>query len=265
MGYLYHLMEQGILQKHTVWGQLPSISRPMYELLLTGVLPCNSGVASNYYNQLSRYESVFHLCRKEGRTTAAAAYCWISELYNHAPFAPHAHRIQTATSLPIQNGIFYWEDDYPDSHLLADAHVLLTVFTPDFLFVHTMGIDHAGHTGGAPGAAYSQRVTGVDTELANMLPLWMEMGYQILITSDHGMDSHGLHGGTRPEERTLPLFLGVHGECTASETLVPQQQLAPLCCKLLGIAAGDAMEPLSAFSFEAFHSSDQGGLHEQQK
>ena len=35
----------------------------------------------------------------------------------------------------IENGIFYWEDHYPDSHLFADANYLLTINRISFTFI----------------------------------------------------------------------------------------------------------------------------------
>ena len=34
-------------------------------------------------------------------------------------------RIQLDTDLPIENGLFYFEDHYPDSHLFAEAAWLI--------------------------------------------------------------------------------------------------------------------------------------------
>jgi hypothetical protein len=74
--------------------------------------------------RLSNQRSVFHYAREAGLGTAAAAYHWISELYNRSPFDPLRDRHTDAPKLPIQHGLFYWNDHYPDSHLLADAENL---------------------------------------------------------------------------------------------------------------------------------------------
>ena len=44
--------------------------------------------------RLSNQTSLFHLAKSSGKTTAAAAYYWVSELYNHAPFHHFEDRIQ---------------------------------------------------------------------------------------------------------------------------------------------------------------------------
>lgn len=64
---------------------LPSLSRPLYECILTGATPVESGITHNGVSRLSRQESIFHLARAGGKRTAAAAYHWVSELYNQSP------------------------------------------------------------------------------------------------------------------------------------------------------------------------------------
>ena len=41
--------------------------------------------------------------------------------------------------------------------------------------------------------------------LADLLPQWLAEGYQVVITSDHGMNADLSHGGTLAEERAVPL------------------------------------------------------------
>ena len=71
--------------------------------------------------RLSKGQSIFHIAKEHGLTTATSAYYWVSELYNRAPFNHMEDRLQLDTHLPIDNGMFYFEDHYPDSHVFADA------------------------------------------------------------------------------------------------------------------------------------------------
>lgn len=130
-----------------VRSELPSLSRPLYEVLMTGTPVCRHGIAANQTVRLSHERSLFHLTQENGLTNAATSYYWVSELYNSAPFPPAADRIQLNADKPIQHGIFYFEDHYPDSHLFADANFLLAQYAPAFfLYVHSMNIDDDGLT-----------------------------------------------------------------------------------------------------------------------
>jgi len=50
--------------------------------------------------------NVFRCAREAVKTTAAAAYYWFSELYNHAPFDRIDDRETDDGSLSIQHGRF---------------------------------------------------------------------------------------------------------------------------------------------------------------
>jgi predicted AlkP superfamily pyrophosphatase or phosphodiesterase len=119
-----------------------------YECILTGVPPIDSGIVHNNVSRLSNQRSIFHYARDAGLKTAAAAYHWVSELYNRSPFVPARDRHTDDPDLPIQHGHFYWNDHYPDSHLFADAENLRLRHAPNFLLVHPMNIDDAGHKHG---------------------------------------------------------------------------------------------------------------------
>ncbi|MCM3038489.1 alkaline phosphatase family protein [Paenibacillus motobuensis] len=245
LGYMEHLVEQGEVNCYRVQSQLPSLSRPLYEVLLTGTHVARNGITANHIVRLSREQSVFHLAREAGLRTAAAAYHWVSELYNSAPFNPVADRHQHDDSRPIQHGVFYFEDHYPDSHLFIDAEHLRSAYDPHFLYIHSMNIDDMGHKYGGESKEYAASVRVADGILATLVPVWRSQGYHVVVTSDHGMNAMGHHGGTEPEERNVPLY--VFGELP-SPSLMPDQtlaisqlHLAPLMCHYLGIKTSEAM------------------------
>jgi predicted AlkP superfamily pyrophosphatase or phosphodiesterase len=246
MGYMHHLIEMGKASRFKVKSELPSLSRPLYEVLLTGTPVYKNGITSNQTVRLSHEESLFHLTKKNGLKNATASYYWVSELYNSAPFNPMRDRIQLDTDKPIEQGIFYWEDHYPDSHLFSDANFLMDKYEPDFLYVHSMNIDNDGHMFTADSKEYRNRAIAADTVLQNILPKWIDAGYQIIVTADHGMNNDGQHGGTTTADRDVPLFIitdkmapGIY------EEVIPQLQVAPLACELLNIQPSSAMQKLS--------------------
>ncbi|MGG3574277.1 alkaline phosphatase family protein [Bacillus gobiensis] len=246
MGYLGHLVEKGLASRYCVKSEIPSLSRPLYEVLLTGTPPYRNGITTNQTVRLSQQESLFHLTKRNGLTNATASYYWVSELYNRAPFVIHEDRIQHNPEKVIQHGIFYFEDHYPDSHLFADAHHLLTAYHPDFLYVHSMNIDDIGHKFTANSKEYKGSVLMADSILATVIPAWMEKGYQIIVTADHGMNDDGNHGGTLNDVRHVPLFIiSDQVEPGVYEEEISQLMIAPISCQLLRIKPSASMIPLS--------------------
>lgn len=250
LGILNHFVEKGLASRYQVLSETPSNSRPLYEVLLTGVPTYENGIYTNYTVQRSKEQSIFSLMRAQDRTTAAAAYHWVSELYNRAPYSIFEDRIQHDETKNIQHGIFYSEDTYPDSHLFADAHHLIDSYQPEFMYIHSMNIDDIGHKFNGNSQAYHQAVSRVDTILGVYLPLWLEMGYQIIVTSDHGMDDFGIHGGTLREHRDVPLFI-ISPKCKPQigDEVIEQLQIAPLVCHLLDIEKGVKMQDLKGGLF----------------
>jgi predicted AlkP superfamily pyrophosphatase or phosphodiesterase len=247
LGYLEHLVSIGKGTKLRVLGELPSLSRPMYETLMTGLPVDEHGITNNHLIRCSNQISIFDLCKNYKMTTAASAYHWISELYVRAPFQPLMDRVQLKAVSKIQHGIYYFEDQYPDSHVYSDAEFLRQQFEPDFLLVHPMNIDDAGHKYGSTSSEYHQSVAIENILLSTVLPIWMNAGYQIMVTADHGMNEHHLHGGNSEQQRMVPLYLfsdkfvkGIHTDQCLSELFI-----APLLCKMLKMEPAPGMRPLS--------------------
>jgi predicted AlkP superfamily pyrophosphatase or phosphodiesterase len=243
MGFLGHLVEIKSASLFKVIGELPSASRPMYETLHSGLPVTEHGVVSNKVVRRSKVPNIFQATRDAGKTTAAAAYYWVSELYNRAPYDPIDDREVDSESLLIQHGRFYADGTYPDPELFATAGALVRKFTPDYLLVHPMALDILGHKYGADSKEYRRHAIRQDMLLVNRIPEWMERGYNILVTGDHGMNADGKHGGTTPDMREVPLYLirpGLPGEGDTGEVL-SQLQIAPTVCKLLGIPIPETM------------------------
>lgn len=245
MGYLNHLVEFEKAGSFVVRSELPSLSRPLYEVLLTGTPSHVNGISSNGISRRSTQKSVFHLAKDSGLRTAAAAYHWVSELYNFAPFDPIMHRRQDNAQSAIQAGRFYFSDDYPDSHLFADAEDVRKTWDPHFLYIHPMGMDYVGHQHGSDSKEYRGKAIEIDSILARLLPTWMSEGYKILITSDHGMNRDGQHGGTGDDVRLVSLYL--IGDSSMMKYLkslpqpIPQLLMAPMMCRLLSISPSNEM------------------------
>ena len=235
MGFLHALKEQGIATSYKMQCELPSMSRPLYETILTGVTPALSGIVNNQVARNSNQQSVFSLARQAGLTTAAAAFHWYSELYNNSPYDAVRDRHTQDPEQLIQYGCFYHGEHYADSYLYLDAECLRLRYNPDFLLIHPMNIDNAGHKEGRDSAHYRNTVRNSDVQLSKYLPAWIDAGYQVLITADHGMNDDKSHGGTLSSERDIPLFL-IGERFSHEQSNTPKQtEICGIICELLGL------------------------------
>jgi len=244
MGFLGHLVETKQASLYKIIGELPSLSRPMYETIHTGLPSSEHGVVANSMVRLSNKPNVFQAVKDAGKVTAAAAYSWISELYNRAPYDPIDDREVDDESLPIQHGRFYTEDEYPDIELFFTAAHLVRGFSPDYLLLHPMGMDYYGETFGADTKEYRSHAIYQDKKLAPLIMEWRERGYTILVTGDHGINADGDHGGTTSDQRDVPLFIiqpDGEGRGDTGE-IVSHFQIAPTILKLLEITIPETMK-----------------------
>lgn len=241
-GYLEKMIESNLGAKYRIEGELPSMSRPMYETLMTGLTATQHGIVNNQIVRRSRCPNLFSLCKQQGLVTAAAAYHWYSDLHGVSPFT-HDQRYQLDGQGDIMYGIYYYEDPYPDSHLFMDGEFLRKTYNPDFLLMHSMNIDLQGHLWGGESKQYYAAVQAAAEYLSPLIPQWVEQGWQVVLTADHGMNSMGSHGGPTPEQRTIPLYLFGTG-CRPgdfTEEAISQLNIAPLLCRLLGLDPAPGM------------------------
>lgn len=220
------------------------MSRPMYETIHTGLPVVSHGIVSNSVVRRSLKPNIFQLASEFGKVTAAAAYYWFSELYNRTPYDVVDDREVDDPRLAIQHGRFYTQDEYADLEVFHSAASLVRKFSPDYLLIHPLGMDVMGETFGADLSEYRNRAIRQDAWMAPFIVEWMELGYTILVTGDHGINADRLHGGTTPEVREVPLFFivpGVSGKGNTQKT-VSQLQIAPTLCKLLGIPIPETMK-----------------------
>ncbi len=204
MGYLLALEEAGRARWSTLSCELPSLSRPLYATVISGRRPVDHGILSNDNIGVRLDDTLFDDVLALGGTSVAAAYDWFYELLAGERFSPSRHRTAACASRGVTAGSWYFEDEYPDSHLLADAEDLRIRHSPDLLFVHPMGLDNAGHVHGGGSSAYDFAARKLDMGFALLLPRWLADGYDIVVTSDHGMSADRMHGGSAPEERAVP-------------------------------------------------------------
>jgi predicted AlkP superfamily pyrophosphatase or phosphodiesterase len=248
MGFLEHWVEERRATRMTSRAAIPTNSRPNYETLHTGVSPSVHGITSNLVMRSSSRPNTFSLATRAGLTTAAVAYSWFSELYVRAPFDPSTDMEVSDPAGPIQEGRFYFVDEHPDEDVFARAATLVARRQPDYVLIHPMGCDIAGHDGGGSSAGYAKAIEKQDAILATAIPLWTALGYTTIVTSDHGHRSEGGHGGTGPEVVNTPLYVVPPSEVGQGDTAVTvmHTQIAPTVWAILGLGGtpADAAAPI---------------------
>jgi len=115
------------------------------------------------------------------------------------------------------------------AQLLAGNHPSISA-DPDAIYLFLDDVDHAGHSVGFCGVradcpAYFQEIEQVDGQVGQLMnalaarPNFDVEDWQIVITSDHGGNPDGGHGGGTPEKRTIPFL--VSGRNVAPGTPFP--------------------------------------------
>ncbi len=248
-GFLEHLAEAGQAAKYKMRGELPSMSRPMYTTLLTGLPVWKHGIVSNRTVKRCEFMNLFSITKEAGLCNAVAGYGWLSELFTDRPgtFDVDRDRFQFEPSGDAMHGISYIQDEYPDPHLFADAEYLRCQFRPDFLMIHPMGVDEAGHKAGADSQLYAHFSAMNSDLVATHFDDWISDGYQLVVTGDHGMDLLGMHGGNEAIQREVPLYIVSpmvkNGDFTdaAPDKAPTTLDIAPLLLRLLGLAPASGM------------------------
>lgn len=195
---------------------LPSLSRPNYVSILTGVPPAHSGVRSNDYGWEVPLDSLLHRVRATARQTAFAT--------DVAPGfgAMFSRQLSDATAAP-------WRGGWLRAGLLAlDRGYPLVVLIPG-------AVDNAGHEHGAASPQYREAALQVDRELDELLRTLDLSRDTVVVTADHGHTAAGGHGGDEPEVMEVPLVMagaGIRaGAHVAGARLI---DLAPTLAALLG-------------------------------
>lgn len=241
MGYMKALEELGKADCYKVRAELPTLSRPLYETILTGVTPIEHGIVNNQVNRLSKEENIFSIAKKKGIRTGAAAYYWVSELYNSTPFDRNKELYTEDIRKNIQYGRFYCEDHYPDNHLFIDGEWIREKYDPHFLLIHSMNVDDCGHKYGEDSIEYRNSARNIDETLGDWLPFWINQNYQIIVTADHGMNADKTHGSSSEKEREVPMWIIGDLFNTVDKREISQLQIAPIICTVLGLTQGPKM------------------------
>ena len=128
-----------------------------------------------------------------------------------------------------------------DAHHLAqfgERRQVIQVFQVEVVEEHLGGGKHrrfAGHIAVSDDAQYRNSARSADIILADYLQGWLQAGYQVLVTADHGMNNDRSHNGLLPEEREVPLFVLGDAFSLNPDVMPRQTELCGTICELLGV------------------------------
>lgn len=157
---------------------LPSMSRPVYAALSTGLEQDRTGARGNDVTDALAAESVWEVARRAGlRVEAFTGLTWWQELF---PLGFDAYKV------------------FPE-----EASVFPARLGADLTLLHPVAVDETGHRDGADSAPYRAAVAKVDAELTAMLSTLDWQKDLVVFTADHGHRAQGGHGGPAPEVVTV--------------------------------------------------------------
>ena len=199
--------------------ELPTMSRPNYVALMTGVPPVHSGVRGNGTDRVVELDSLFTRVRSAGMRSFVVT--------DDAPGMGvlFARDLDEATYAPWTGGFLRGARS-----AVGSGH--------DFVLLLPGAVDIAGHEHGGASVAYRRAALVVDGELRAALSGLDLRRDTVIVTSDHGHLPGGGHGGAEDDVVRVPLVMA--GAGIKPDALIAGARLvdiAPTVAALLGIPA----------------------------
>lgn len=198
----------------------PSLSRPGYERIMAGSETFINGFNSNINIMPSLIPNLFLLSKEYNLKTAASAYLWMHEMF----------------PCNIDYGDFYY---FNDKDVFINAKKIIKNNSPDFVVIHPMDVDNAGHKYGGISNEYTQAAYRVDSEIKSIWDILYNNHYTVIITSDHGHKDCGGHGDGNIKCVEIPVFIfnnNLHNITFNKKSVISEIDIAPTICDIMGIS-----------------------------
>ena len=233
---------------------LPSTSATCYASIHTGVSPQVHKVTSNETIFRIDMPDIFSEVTRAGGLTGAVTHSFWSEFFNRHPF-DYVRDIEydEPGESPISHGRFHTMTGYghanqmtpSDVDLFATLTRLCLVKGIDYGILHTCTLDSMGHRFGHDVGEMDHACAVMDAMLAPFIPQWLEAGYEVMVTADHGQSLRGHHGGTGEDQQDFALYYFGEGKGPEANVLLDQLQLAPTILSRMGVDIPDSMKAAS--------------------
>jgi predicted AlkP superfamily pyrophosphatase or phosphodiesterase len=243
MGNLEGWVQSGDARVWKMRSVLPSTSACCYASIHTGVPPQVHGILSNEVRFKVEQPDIFGEVSKAGGKTGAVTHSYWSEFFNRYPFDMINDIEYDEPGSPITHGRFHTMTGYnhknqmtpSDVDLFATLTMLCARHGIDYGILHTCTLDSMGHRFGHDCGEMDHALYAMDAMLAAYLPHWLKMGYEVIVTADHGQTNRGHHGGHDDEMQDVALYYFGKGKGPKEDALLDQLSLAPTVLKRLGV------------------------------
>lgn len=248
-GFLAASIEAGSARAWVMRACLPTISAPLYETIHSGLAPVDHGLLSNEAIRPSPHPSVFSVLKEAGRKTAVVAHSYFHTLYGGSPFDPFEHVEINDPGAPIPIARYYSMEGYNKANpalpsevdLCAQVWQIANSASPDYLLLHSSSCDTLGHGYSADSPEYRIQAWKVDNALSRLIPRLKSLGYDVLVTADHGMNADGHHAGDEPCLRNVPFIVFSDAFKAKPDEVLDQRIIAPTILDLLGVEPPPSM------------------------
>lgn len=222
---------------------LPSTSASCYASIHTGVSPQVHGCTGNGNVFRLKEPDVFSEVRKAGGVTGAVAHSFWSQFFNRHPFdMVRDIEYDEPECATINHGRFHTMTGYGDINQMTPSDVdlfatltsLCARFGLNYGMLHTCTLDSMGHRYYHDCEEMDHACYVMDEMLGPFIPRWRGMGYEVIVTADHGQDARGHHGGTGEDQQDFALYYFGEGQGPGKDALLDQLQLAPTILSRLG-------------------------------
>lgn len=249
-GNLEGWVQSGAARVWRMRSVLPSISASCYASIHTGVSPQVHRVWGNEFVRRLEFADVFSAVSDAGGLTGAVAHSFWSEFFHRAPFDPVRDlEYDEPGQAPISHGRFHTMTGYGHDNQMtpadADLFATLTMLCErkgiDYGMLHTCTLDSMGHRFGHDCVQMDKACVAADVMLQPYLERWRALGYEVIVTADHGQTAHGYHGGTGEDQQDFALYYFGEGAGPAPDIVLDQLALAPTILSRLGVPVPGSM------------------------
>lgn len=250
-GNLEGWVQAGQAQRWRMRSVLPSISASCYASIHTGVSPQVHGCTGNGNVFRLSQPDIFSCVRQAGGVTGAVAHSFWSQFFNRHPFDfVRDIEYDEPDSATINHGRFHTMTGYGHANQMTPSDVdlfgtltnLCLRFGLNYGMLHTCTLDSMGHRFHHDSTEMDHACFVMDEMLAPFIPRWQQMGYEVIVTADHGQDGRGHHGGRDPLQQDFALYYFGPATGPDSDVVLDQLQLAPTILSRLGLTPPDTMQ-----------------------
>lgn len=215
--HLSQAVLEGRLKQFMVEASVPTLSYPNYATIISGLDPKEHKLIDNEHRRRLTSDHFFKRLHRAGLTSAVVGFHWWKDLLGE--------------DLPASR--LYETEDTPDHWVFEQAEAIATGLHPNFLLVHPMGVDWAGHVYGGQSPEYLAAAARIDREIRDFWQWWqLTMNGLLVVGADHGMGLGHHHDGNSLREQQVLYF--VDPGIRSNVELKHQSQVQNLLSILMG-------------------------------